>query len=258
MKLQVSLSASICKNGDRVVVKIKKNQWHVGTVAKSGIKIKVDFDDGADAIIGANDFKHIKVIAPKTKKNKKELTDEQAKTLISSAPVIVKKAAPIHKTKTKPSTPYKSNELEFYLEGDNVSEEWVEQTVALTSKDQPKVLYRLCVASNRAKEGTVINAKKKMVSASDRINNAIYGGCSFHRWNETNINGKRLVVIEIHNPHVAVSMNEISAQISEGNPVAQTRLTKEREFILRGPVSGKVIQIVPNSMVATRNYTTLI
>lgn len=271
MKLQVSLSAAFCKKGDRVVVKIKKNQWHVGTIMMSGIKVKVLFDDDADANIGVSDFKHVKVIDPKAKKNKNELTDEQAKALMEKAPppVVKKKIvsaksikAKIAKSKKAASKTYKrygfDNELETYLEGDVVSPKWIKETLELRSKDQPNILYRLCIASENAKEGTTINVKKELVSAADKINSAIYGGCSYHRDTETDIEGKRLVVIEIHNPTVLMSLEDIKAAVPAGNRMAHERLVNEREYLIKGPFSGKVIQIVPNSMVYTRNYKALV
>lgn len=81
MKLMISLSAdhSFVK-GDRVVCKVARNEWYIGTVIRAGAKLKVDFDDGFDAVIEPADFKHVKALA-KPKKLKRALTDIEAKML---------------------------------------------------------------------------------------------------------------------------------------------------------------------------------
>lgn len=81
MKLMISLSAdhSFIK-GDRVVCKIAKNEWYIGTVIRAGVKLKIDFDDDFDAVIEPADFKHVKLLA-KPKKLKRALTDIEAKML---------------------------------------------------------------------------------------------------------------------------------------------------------------------------------
>lgn len=64
--------------GDRVVVKEAKDNWYLGTVAQAGVRLKVIFDDGASAMIGPEDFKHVKLVDAKTKARKKVLTDAEA------------------------------------------------------------------------------------------------------------------------------------------------------------------------------------
>lgn len=81
MKLMISLSAdhSFVK-GDRVVCRVAKNEWYIGTIVRAGVKLKVDFDDDFDAIIESEDFKHVKLMT-KPKKLKRALTDIEAKML---------------------------------------------------------------------------------------------------------------------------------------------------------------------------------
>jgi predicted SprT family Zn-dependent metalloprotease len=94
-KIYISLSATY-KKGNRVIVRITKNDWAVGTVTRSGVKVYVLFDDGSDAIVDAPDFKHIHMLGLKVglKKRKTPLTDEQAKELLSTATPAVKAAKP--------------------------------------------------------------------------------------------------------------------------------------------------------------------
>lgn len=98
MNVEISLSALAdvkFKKGDRVICKIKKNEWHLGTVLRSGIRLTVDFDDGADAIIEKEDFKLVKHVIVKTAKRVKPLTDADAKLLYTQAPAkAVKESVP--------------------------------------------------------------------------------------------------------------------------------------------------------------------
>lgn len=101
MKLELemlSLSATNhnFKKGDRVVVKVKKNEWYIGTVKRAGVKVTVDFDDGLDAVIEQSDFKHLKLMV-KAKKLKRALTDEEAKALYGA---IKKTEKPVAKPKS--------------------------------------------------------------------------------------------------------------------------------------------------------------
>lgn len=97
MRLQISLSAqhNFIK-GDRVVCKIAKNEWYIGTVVRAGAKVKVDFDDDFDAIIDENDFKHIKLLV-KDKKLKRSLTDIEAKALYEQKKTLKQAVTPTPK-----------------------------------------------------------------------------------------------------------------------------------------------------------------
>lgn len=159
--------------------------------------------------------------------------------------------------KANPNHGRRFSELEMYLEGDKVSRQWIKSMLERRSHEQPHVLYRLCIVSGDAKEGKVINVKKGLISAADRINSAIYAGCSYHKDVETDITDKQLAVIEIHNPHVCMSFNEIVKAVSEKNEMAHSRLKNEREYLIKGPVSGKIIRIVPHSFLTLRNYKVL-
>lgn len=81
IKLNIAVAAEGYKKGDRVVVKESKDNWYIGTVQTSGVKLKIVFDDGATAMVEAADFKHIKLVDPKTKQRKKVLTDAEAKAM---------------------------------------------------------------------------------------------------------------------------------------------------------------------------------
>lgn len=91
--------------GDRVVCKIAKNEWYIGTVVRAGLKVKVDFDDGFDAIIDENDFKHIKALV-KDKKLKRALTDIEAKVLYEQKKTL-KEAVQKKAEVKKPAVPEK-------------------------------------------------------------------------------------------------------------------------------------------------------
>ena len=145
-------------------------------------------------------------------------------------------------------------DLERYLEGDKPSDEWLKNVVTWRSEEQPKILYRLCLASKSAKVGTTINVTKELVSASDKPKSAIYAGCSFHHDFATNIDDKSLALIEIHNPITLMSLQDILDEIPAHNKIAHERIYKEREYLIKGPLKGKVIEIVPNSFIPTRNY----
>lgn len=101
---QQSLSAGDhgFKKGDRVIVRVAKDEWYTGSVIKAGAKlVKVDFDDGQEADIEPEDFKHIKTLLV-DKKFKKPLTLAKAKELYT-APKTAPKKVPTVKPATKPT-----------------------------------------------------------------------------------------------------------------------------------------------------------
>lgn len=93
--ISLSAGAAITMKGERVVVRMGKNDWLVGTVTRAGAKIYVAFDDGSSAVVEAPDFKHVKVLTAKNaaKKVKSPLTDEAAKMLFVRSPTAKAPAA---------------------------------------------------------------------------------------------------------------------------------------------------------------------
>lgn len=85
----ISLSADGYKKGDRCVVKAGRGEWFVGTIRTSGAKLGIDFDDGAKATVEEDDFKDVKVVGPKAKKNKATLSTQEAKAFREKYPVSV-------------------------------------------------------------------------------------------------------------------------------------------------------------------------
>jgi hypothetical protein len=83
--LQASLSAgdSGFSKNDRVLVKVKNNEWYAGTVTRAGAKVAVDFDSGDSVTIGPTSFKDIKSV-PKLKKRKASMTNAEAKVTLAA------------------------------------------------------------------------------------------------------------------------------------------------------------------------------
>lgn len=81
MKISIALAAADhdYKKGDRVIVKVAKDEWYLGSVVRAGAKIKIDFDDGASAVIEAEDFKDVRWMKKATKTLKRKATDAEAK-----------------------------------------------------------------------------------------------------------------------------------------------------------------------------------
>lgn len=101
MKMKVALASSLNadeykKNltvGTRVVVKIQNNEWYTGSIVRAGKKVKVDFDDGPDALIADEDLKDVKIMTVK-KISHKPLTDTEARALFSTKTIKSKVVAP--------------------------------------------------------------------------------------------------------------------------------------------------------------------
>lgn len=159
-QIQISLSADGYKKGNRVVVKEAKDNWYLGTVAMSGANIKVVFDDGASAMIEAADFKHVKLVDPKTRPRKKVLTDAEAKAMhIAGKPAPTLRAAQTKVAKIKaPVT--KSND--FTLKKNVVCSECGKPAkigVTIKGKDYAEQ----CAAD---KLGLTLASMRKLVSAA--------------------------------------------------------------------------------------------
>ncbi len=94
MKVLLSLSAtSSFAKGDRVAVKVGKDEWYLGVVRTAGAKLGIAFDDGSTATVSPEDFKDVKPVASSVKKIKKALTSIEAKALyVVTKPVTVSKA----------------------------------------------------------------------------------------------------------------------------------------------------------------------
>lgn len=110
MKINIAFAATVVKKGDRVVVKIKNNEWYTGTVRSSGTsRIAVDFDDGDHISLTSAQFKLIKLMTKK-KVSKKPLTNEAAKELFAPSktnipvrPKTTTKPVPVPKPTPKPT-----------------------------------------------------------------------------------------------------------------------------------------------------------
>ena len=84
MKLKVALD-SVYAKGDRVVGRVKKNEWYTGTVKRvSAAGVLVIFDDGFKATVEPSDFKHLRPLT-KNKKLKRALTDDEVEVIASKA-----------------------------------------------------------------------------------------------------------------------------------------------------------------------------
>lgn len=244
MEIQISLSKTAFALKDRVIVKIKKDEWYLGRVTKvSEKRLAVEFDDGYTANIVPADFKHV-LPSIETKSRKKALTDLEAKQKI--------KPKPLTKVKppgwcSKPSGLFGRlgwSALEAYLEGHEVPDSWVEETVKRRSSEQKTKLFRLCLVSTRVVTGTTIRVKKSLISASDRRESAIYAGTHYHLDSETDLTSRKLALIQIDNPTVLMSLRDILAETPVSNTMAHTRLKNEREYLIRGPIVGKVLEII--------------
>jgi hypothetical protein len=106
MKLLISLAApATFKKDDRVVVKIKKDEWYTGTVKSFGKKLRIAFDDGEVVTVDPEDFKLVKLLI-KNKKTKKHLTNEEAKALYTKT-IQVLRPKPTKVAKTTRAEPEK-------------------------------------------------------------------------------------------------------------------------------------------------------
>lgn len=77
MKFQISLSSHFTK-GDRVIVRIAKNEWYTGVVLGAGALLKIKFDDGATAEVDAEDLGDVHTLYAHIV-SKAALADAQAK-----------------------------------------------------------------------------------------------------------------------------------------------------------------------------------
>ena len=152
----------------------------------------------------------------------------------------------------------KYSPLELYLEGGSVPQDWVDSLLLTRSKEHKAFLYRLSVLSNPVRVGAKIRTKKKLISASDKIEHAIYAGCNFHKEEGTDLSDKYLALLEIPNPTILMSMKDIESAVPKVNKFAHIRLNDEREYLILGPVVGKVIQLVDKKILKGRKFYKLI
>lgn len=113
MKISIALAANDHGfiKGDRVIVKVAKNEWYLGSVTRAGAKIKVDFDDGATATIEAEDFKDVRWMKKATKTLKRKATNEEAKSWSDAKRPVetpVSKTEKATKPAEKPNDPIES------------------------------------------------------------------------------------------------------------------------------------------------------
>lgn len=155
MKILISLAAATFKKGDRVIVKIKNNEWHTATVKSFRTKLRIDFDDGDDAIVDPEDFGLVKPLV-KDKVSKKPLTNLEAKALYTAVREPRPKR-PEKKLTLKPTTNLPANvgldpnrrgkqvPVDLYLKCGNHS-------AFANSKTASMKLYYLHYAYNKANE----------------------------------------------------------------------------------------------------------
>lgn len=147
--------------------------------------------------------------------------------------------------------------LAEYLEGDRVPDSWVTEICGLLDKG-PSILYRLMLTPIRLKIGQTIRLNKKLVSVSDRIENAIYAGSSYHHDMNTDLKNQSLVLVEIHDPHVYMSYKTLR-NIFMGNSHVLPRLDKEREYLIDGQGQKATVKYITRDtyFITNRDYKLL-
>ena len=270
MKIQVSLSKANSKvqplvAGDRIVYKEGENRWRTGTIEEHRVAAKImwiKFDNATESERLTDDqLKDLHRIPRDSKKSKKILSDADAHKLLSTS--TKPSDDPNAKLDEKLGILYTQvhdpkNRLMAYLAGDKVPTAWLDSLSKRVSPDQPEILYRMCVVSARSKLGSTIKVDKSIVSSSDRKLNAIHAGCSYHVNNDISVAGKALALIEIHKPKCVLSHRELLAIVGPGKGSITTTTRDEREYILSGPVKGKVIQMLNIDLIEKRAYTKIL
>lgn len=268
MKINIALASAVSV-GDTIVCKIKKNEWYCGLVVRKTNKLlSLEFYDGSSAAVREEDFKHIRVVLNTKRKIKKALTDLEAKALyekLKKLPAQTKYVpqAGDEKLELLPSQQVQSvmngTPLARYLNGVGVNDSWIKAVSKRRSTIQPKILYRLCVLGANTAVGDKVTLTKFVISASDFEQNAIYGGCSYLDNFQKKIDGKILALVELKKPRCCLSYAEIDSILSESGSGQQLYvLQHEREYIVSGPVSGTVIQIVDSDVLLKRRYLKMV
>lgn len=260
----IGLSAAGFKKNDRVVVRLDKNEWYIGTIERSGKTVSVDFDDGHEADIEAEDFEHVKVVDASTKPRKKFLTDAQAKALYakSSPRALVEKVlnneALDEKLTLLPRQQFrpgpKATNLQRYLIGDPVPSEWISALSKRRASEQTSNLYRMCLVDDSS-VGRTVSISKPVCSASDRPMNAVFAGCSYILGDGGpgyNPN-KKLALVKLNGPKVVLSHEELKSIVAD-NPHFLKILNDEREYLVAGPVKGKVIAMLNSNLLSKNRY----
>lgn len=151
--------------------------------------------------------------------------------------------------------------IQQYLAGTDVPKEWFVALSARRSADQPPVLYRLAVMdASMSTVGARIRNKRLIMSASDTKRSAIVAGCMFASTSRRNLEGKALALIEIKNPVVCLSLKElmgITASNKDAFRSSSTILYFEREYLIRGPALGTIIDVLTADVVTNKRYIRL-
>ena len=110
MKIFISLSGAKAKftKDDRVVVRLARNEWRVGSVTRSGASVYVLFDDGSKATISGTGLKFVRAITVAPGKTRKRSLDDDAAKLLFAKPavenkIVLKKPGTPRSTKLVPS-----------------------------------------------------------------------------------------------------------------------------------------------------------
>lgn len=153
--------------------------------------------------------------------------------------------------------------LAKFLEGDTVSEAWLDSMVLRNDTKHPATLYRLCLIaqSKKIKIGDTIKLKnKKLMSSADRPQNALYAGCSYNHDFDTDVSKMDLVLVELTKFRCLMGLPTIlkwakTDAMERSMRYVIPRIKGEREYIISGTgVSGIAVNVLPNTYLTTKEF----
>lgn len=144
--------------------------------------------------------------------------------------------------------------LKQWLNGNTykLDPEWIDR-VAKMARAYKGSLYRLVLVPKDVKlsVGKVISieSKSKLVSASDKIENAVAAGCSHNAEFDGRTKGKKLAVVELTSPKVCATLQQLlDAAEKQKLRFIRNRLLVEREFlVLSSGLTGKVVHFTDDA-----------
>ena len=133
-------------------------------------------------------------------------------------------------------------ELSRWLEGDaHVKQDWIKRlSLRATRFDKP--LYRLMSVpkSSNAKQGTIykVTGQSELVSASDKINAAVYAGCQWLHDVDKDLTDSKLLLVRLIEPVVCATHKQIMDALAAYPNLGRSghvgiRTKNEREYIVR-------------------------
>lgn len=161
--------------------------------------------------------------------------------------------------KPKPRT--FDQDLDRYLEGDSVSESWVDLMLERPKLKVP-TLYRLEVfpPGTEIAVGDRLSVRKRLISVSDTKRTAKYAGLSFHSDDEDIGYEHELVLLKLSAPFCIMTYAQLLEWVEADTlhtytrPTTSIRVQREREYLVKGPVMGTVVELVDSDYLGRRDF----